>query len=135
MPKYYTVQEANMMLPQLTQLLQQIQGLARQKGMVDGRVAQVRKAVMGNGHHNPIEDPMVVQATSALNDALRDAFVRLDEWDIELKDIPTGLIDFRAMREGREIYLCWRLGEPEVEYWHELTTGFDGRQPLDDRIR
>ncbi len=100
-----------------------------------GRVVQVRKAVMGNGYHNPIEDPMVVQATSALNDALRDAFARLDEWDIELKDIPTGLIDFRAMREGREIYLCWRLGEPEVEYWHELTTGFDGRQPLDDQIR
>lgn len=134
MPKYYTLQEANMMLPQLTQLLQQIQGLARQKGMVDGRVAQVKQAVLGNGYHNPIEDPMVVQATSVLNDALRDAFARLDDWDIELKDISTGLIDFRAMREGREIYLCWRLGEPEVEYWHELTTGFDGRQPLDDRI-
>ena len=98
------------------------------------RVAQVRKAVMGHGYHNPIEDPMVVQATSALNDALQDAFARLDEWDIELKDIPTGLIDFRAMREGREIYLCWRLGESEVEYWHELTIGFDGRQPLVDRI-
>jgi hypothetical protein len=123
-----------MMLPQLTKVLKQIQALARQKGMVDGHVAHLRSAIRGNGYHNPIEDPMVVQAKTALNSALGTAFEQLDEWDIELKDIQTGLIDFRAMREGREIYLCWRLGEPEVEYWHELTAGFDGRQPLDDQI-
>jgi hypothetical protein len=134
MPKYYTVQAANMLLPQLTQLLQQVQALVRQKGMVDGRVAQVRNSIRSNGYHNPIEDPMVEQASGALNNALRDAFNQLDTWDIELKDIQTGLIDFRAMREGREIYLCWRLGEPEVKYWHELMTDFDGRQPLDYQI-
>jgi hypothetical protein len=122
------------MLPQLTQLLRQIQGMARQKGMVDGRVTQVKASVKSNGYHNPIEDPMVQQATGALNKALREAFDRLEEWDIEIKDIATGLIDFRAQREGRDIYLCWKLGEPEVEYWHELTTGFEGRLPLDDQI-
>ena len=103
MPKYYTVQAANMLLPQLTQLLQQVQALVRQKGMVDGRVAQVRNSIRSNGYHNPIEDPMVEQASGALNNALRDAFNQLDTWDIELKDIQTGLIDFRAMREGREM--------------------------------
>jgi hypothetical protein len=95
-------------------------------------VSEVTTTVKSNGHHNPIEDPTVVQASQALNEALRAGLRQLDDWDIELKDLSTGLIDFRAQREGREVYLCWKLGEPEVEYWHELDTGFAGRLPIDE---
>ena len=49
----------------------------------------------------------------------------------ELKEIRTGLIDFRSPRDDRVIYLCWRLGEPRILFWHELDAGFAGRQPLD----
>ena len=59
---------------------------------------------------------------------------KLAQLDIELKDLQRGLIDFPTMREGRVVYLCWELGEPEVAYWHELDTGFGGRQPLDDKL-
>ena len=52
---------------------------------------------------------------------------------IELKDYYTGLIDFPCWMDGREVYLCWRLGEPEVAYWHELEAGFAGRQKLHGR--
>ena len=48
----------------------------------------------------------------------------------ELKHVDQGLIDFPALREGREVYLCWRLGEPTIGWWHDLDTGFAGRQPL-----
>jgi hypothetical protein len=48
-----------------------------------------------------------------------------------VKDINTGLLDFPCLRDGREIYLCWRLGEERIEYWHEIDAGFAGRQPLD----
>ena len=132
MPKYYTLEEANLILPQLTGLLEQLQALGRQKGMVDGRVAEVTTKVRGNGHHNPIEDPMVTQASQALTEALRAGLQQIDDWDIELKDLSTGLVDFMAWREDREVYLCWRLGEPEVGYWHELSTGFAGRLPVDE---
>lgn len=131
MPRYYTLEEANLMLPQLTEVLKQLQGLGRQKGMVDGRITEVDQKVHSNGHHNPIEDPTVVQAAQALNEALRVNLRQLDDWEIELKDLSTGLVDFMAMREGREVYLCWRLGEAEVGYWHELTTGVAGRRPVD----
>jgi hypothetical protein len=47
-----------------------------------------------------------------------------------VKDPATGLIDFRSLRGGREVYLCWRLGEGEIAWWHELDAGFQGRQPL-----
>lgn len=56
---------------------------------------------------------------------------------IETKSVTEGLVDFPAIMEGRKVYLCWKLGEPEVAYWHELDAGFRGRQPLglskDDR--
>ena len=57
---------------------------------------------------------------------------QLAEWGIELKDLSTGLVDFPAMREGRVVYLCWRLGELQIAFWHDIETGFAGRQPLDE---
>ena len=54
----------------------------------------------------------------------------LQQLGVELKDYFTGLIDFPCWMDGREVYLCWRLGEPEVGHWHELDDGFAGRQKL-----
>ena len=54
----------------------------------------------------------------------------LDERDIVLRDIATGLLDFPALAAGRQVWLCWRLGEARVEYWHGTDEGFDGRRPL-----
>jgi hypothetical protein len=131
--RYYTVKEANALLPQLTRLLVQLQSQARDHGMVQSHVEEVTKRVKSNGHHNPIEDPMVSQASSALAEALREGLEQLAEWDIDLKDISTGLVDFPALRDGREVNLCWRLGELQVAFWHELDTGFAGREPLDEK--
>jgi hypothetical protein len=130
--RIYTLPQANAMLPELTRLLTRIQDQARQQAMVQGRVEEVEQKVKSNGHHNPIEDPMVTHASASLTQGLEANLEQLQEWGIELKDLQTGLIDFPAMREGRVVYLCWRLGEPEVGYWHELETGFAGRQPVDD---
>jgi hypothetical protein len=49
---------------------------------------------------------------------------------VEIKDLGTGLVDFRTERDGMVVYLCWRLGEDPIRYWHELDTGFAGRKPL-----
>jgi hypothetical protein len=60
-----------------------------------------------------------------------DALVRaINATGAILKDVNTGLVDFLAVRDGREVYLCWRYGEPEIQYWHELEGGFAGRQPI-----
>jgi hypothetical protein len=48
----------------------------------------------------------------------------------ELKDFQTGLVDFIGRHQGRDVYLCWKLGEEKIEYWHELHTGFAGRQTV-----
>ncbi len=55
---------------------------------------------------------------------------QIDAWGISLRDISSGLVDFPALASGRPIWLCWKLGEDEIEYWHELDAGIAGRKPL-----
>jgi hypothetical protein len=55
----------------------------------------------------------------------------IEQSGIVLRDIDRGLVDFPALIDGREVLLCWELGEDEVAHWHDLDTGFDGREPLD----
>ncbi len=132
--RFYTVAQANAQLPELTRLLKAMQVQGQQLAGLQGRVALRKQKIKSNGHHNPAEDAMVEQASRALEEALQNGIRQLAELNIELKDLERGLIDFPAMREGEEVFLCWELGEPEVNYWHETTTGYAGRKPLDDKI-
>jgi hypothetical protein len=65
-----------------------------------------------------------------LVDQMQAAVARIDGWGITLRDIDSGLIDFPALVSGRQVWLCWQLGEGPVEWWHELDDGFSGRRPL-----
>ena len=67
-----------------------------------------------------------------LIDQMQAGVARIDELDIVLRDIETGLIDFPALVSGRQVWLCWRLGEPRIGWWHELTTGVAGRHAIID---
>ena len=61
---------------------------------------------------------------------MKDAVDQVDEWGVALRDIGTGLIDFPALANGRPIWLCWRLGEGDIGWWHEADSGFDSRRRL-----
>jgi hypothetical protein len=65
-------------------------------------------------------------------DRMQAGVARIDELGVTLREIETGLIDFPALASGRQIWLCWRLGEGDVEWWHELGDGFSGRRALAD---
>jgi hypothetical protein len=65
-------------------------------------------------------------------DRMQAGVARIDELGVTLREIETGLIDFPALASGRQIWLCWRLGEGPIESWHELGDGFGGRQALVD---
>jgi hypothetical protein len=65
-----------------------------------------------------------------LVDQMQASVARIDGWSITLRDIDTGLIDFPALVAGRQVWLCWRLGEGPIAWWHELDDGFGGRRPL-----
>jgi hypothetical protein len=65
-------------------------------------------------------------------DQMGASVARIDEWGISLRDIRTGLIDFPALVNGRQVWLCWQLGEGDIAWWHELDAGFSGRERLDE---
>ena len=71
---------------------------------------------------------------SGIVDQMHASVARIDAWSITLRDISTGLIDFPALVNGRQVCLCWRLGEDEVRWWHELSAGFSGRLPLAELV-
>jgi len=63
-------------------------------------------------------------------DQMQAGVARIDELGITLREIDSGLVDFPALVNGRQVWLCWRLGEDGVDWWHELSTGVAGRRPL-----
>ena len=63
-------------------------------------------------------------------DQMQAGVARIDELGVTLREIDTGLVDFPALVNGRQVWLCWRLGEGDVDWWHELSDGFGGRRPL-----
>jgi hypothetical protein len=85
---------------------------------------------MGNGHHLYERILGLQKDLVTIVQDLRNTMEALQAFGCELKDPDTGLIDFLSLRNGQAVYLCWRLGEERIAFWHHLHTGFAGRQPL-----
>ena len=132
MPRLYSVVEANALLPEITGLLRELQQEVAALAQLEGELREQRKLVQTNGHG--AESDRLSTQTHRLQGQVRTRLERLHDLDIELKDLQMGLIDFYHEREGHLVYLCWRLGEPEVLFWHDLDTGFAGRQLLTSRV-
>ena len=69
-----------------------------------------------------------------LIDQMAAGVARIDAMGITLRDIESGLVDFPALVSGRQVWLCWRLGEDSVDWWHDLDAGFSGRRPLAELV-
>ena len=106
--------------------------------LVQRIVADIVKAhAIANSHRERVESisggKELTAAQAELGKAvehLKELVEELSEVGAELKDFETGLIDFLGRHEGRDIYLCWKLGEEKITHWHELNAGFAGRKPV-----
>ncbi|HLI69641.1 MAG TPA: DUF2203 domain-containing protein [Ktedonobacteraceae bacterium] len=130
MARYFTREEAEALLPQISVILRDIQRERASMRESGEELAALEARTRGNGHH--LHEPIakLQQELAKRVQALQALATELDRFGCELKDPDSGLIDFLSLRDGREVYLCWRLGEERINYWHELHTGFSGRQPL-----
>jgi hypothetical protein len=127
--RYYSIDEANDRLPDVQVLLEQLRA-DRDALALEQQDQQLRSATNGSSDHAS-EVAAAATRIRTLVSRMRDTVIRLDAWDVTLRDIGTGLIDFPALASGRPIWLCWRLGEPDtIRWWHEYDTGIAGRQPL-----
>lgn len=126
MPQYFTLQEANAALETIRPLMDEVQEI-RQKILDKQPEAwpAIEKSA-GNGGNRALGQ--MVQDFERL-----DALVhRIQDTGVQIKDINTGLMDFPALRDEREVYLCWQYGEDDIAFWHEVEAGFAGRQPIEN---
>jgi hypothetical protein len=121
--RHYTPEEANAALGWVQDALVALR--TAREGLSD---EEAREALAEAGPQNGGGDPGRVVSEAFLQ--LRDALARLQEAEIVLRDLDRGLVDFPALRDDREVYLCWLEGEDEIGYWHDLEAGFAGREPL-----
>jgi hypothetical protein len=117
----YSVEEANALLPALAESLGSIRE-ARQVVLRGGE--RIRRSAKADGGGRQGREYWEALAT------LRREVEGLTAQGIVLRDAETGLLDFPSRREGREVFLCWRLGEDRVDFWHGPESGFSGRRPL-----
>ena len=121
--RHYTLEQANAALPWVGERIERLREAQAQLTEKEARDA-LSEAAPGNGGGEP------GQVVSEGFLALRSGLAELEAMEIVLRDLDRGLIDFPALREGREVYLCWIEGEDEIAFWHELEAGYAGRQPL-----
>lgn len=130
MPHYFTREEAESLLPQISLILRKIQQEREAVQQAQDALDDLREQAAGNGHHLLERMTKLQREVAHRGQLLRAQVEELVSYGCELKDPDTGLIDFLSLRDGREVYLCWRLGEERIDYWHHLHTGFPGRQRL-----
>jgi hypothetical protein len=121
--RHYTVEQANAALEFVSERLDRLRGAREQLDDEEARAA-LSEAAPSNGGGAP--GRVVSEAFMELQRALGE----LQAMEIVVRDLDRGLVDFPAMRDGREIYLCWEEGEDEIAYWHDQDSGYAGRQPL-----
>jgi hypothetical protein len=130
MPRYFTLEEARETLPVVRELMERAHGLRLQVEEQQAQLAQSAAKTLGNGHHSGNGAQKGRLELEQLVEQLEAAVRKVEEIGCLVKDLEVGLADWPHLRDGHEVYLCWRMGEPDIQYWHEIAAGFPGRQPL-----
>lgn len=132
--KYFTIEEANNALPLVRAIVADIVAKYAEVSERKSRLDQIRES---RSSRDRSSQDLYGEELTQVEEELDQEIARLQEFidelenlGVELKDISRGLVDFRSIMDGREVYLCWLLGEEEVGHWHELEAGFAGRQSL-----
>lgn len=130
--KLFTLEEANAMLPLVRAIVADLASLSREVIERRERLLALRTNRQGASRDLYGEElAEIEQQFERDTDVLAGYVEELTELGVEPKNAPEGLVDFPCLMDGRVVYLCWKLGEPEIGFWHELEAGFAGRQPLD----
>jgi hypothetical protein len=144
-PDFYDFARANSRLPELRQTLLSLRALKSEVATLRERIVELNapQAVAGAVTSTPVaparaevdaETQRLRMRMQGLVDQMIATVAEIDSWHIQLREIESGLVDFPALVSGRPVWLCWRLGEDEVVWWHEVSDGFDGRRRMEDLV-
>ena len=146
---FYDIDRANARLPEVRGVLEQLRSQRLELIALRDRLVAARRRAQAPGEGRTLVDEALGEAAGAelgsatpdsprvldariraVIDQMEAAVARLDGWSVQLRDIEQGLADFPALVNGRQVWLCWQLGEDEIHFWHDLSSGFGGRRPL-----
>ena len=130
MDRTFTPGEANSALEQVRPLAERMVELRARLGELEEEQREVIRIVAGNGSGQGVGDARTPEF-AALARELQDVVDEIVMIGVQIKDADTGLLDFPAVRDGEEVLLCWRVGEPAVEWWHGPEDGYAGRKQID----
>lgn len=131
MARLFTVEEANEALESLRPIAERMVEHRRALARAQIRQAELVTHIAGNGGDlSPGEVRDAAEEVAREVDGIADCVRQIDEAGVQVKDLDEGLLDFPARRGDEDVLLCWKVGEPEVAFWHGLEEGFAGRKPL-----
>ena len=133
--KVFTVSEAQTLLPVVEALLRRAQAAGTRASELEQEMQELSQRIfmLGGMHVNVAQAARRrAEREKALQEA-RDTLAEMEEIGVLVKDLEKGLLDFPSLMDGREVLLCWKLGETKIGYWHTPEEGFAGRKPLDAR--
>jgi hypothetical protein len=133
-PRYFQLHECEVLLPQIERALREAIFHKSEYQKADAALDATTNRIRTSGGARVNQSAWL--ATRARRDtsgaALKDAVQTIEADGAVVKDLDIGLIDFLSVYRGQEVYLCWKLGEDRIAFWHGLTEGYRGRKPIDE---
>jgi hypothetical protein len=129
--RYFTVEEANAVLPELRIILKDLNARRQELEERQQTLEAIRQQAAGNGYRLGGDEFLRLKREAEfILEEYNSAIKKIEDLGCLLKDLHIGLIDFPSLRDGREVLLCWKPDEAEVTHWHGLAEGFAGRKPI-----
>ena len=126
----FRLSEAQEMLPLLDALLTAAQALRLEATNVRALIQAIHRSASSDGSSLQTDSRQLETKLRGVIKTLRERMEAINGMGIEIKDLDRGLVDWVSVHDGRKVYICWERGEPKIAFWHELETGFEGRQPI-----
>ena len=130
MPRLFTLAQARRSLPAIAAVVIVMRKRALRLDELTAISSSMRRTTSVDGDAIASDDTEVQAEMTKLRGQIATLIEHIQQQGVEVKDIRKGLVDWRAERDGRGVYLCWQYGERTVSFWHELADGFAGRQPI-----
>jgi hypothetical protein len=133
MPRFFTLAQAERLLPEVSAAMQEAVSCKTRFEQAQASWQELQQRIHLSGgllvHHSSAK-AVRTEAESAAK-RLKELIAGVQELGVLVKDLDIGLIDFPTLFRGQEVYLCWKLGEPRIEFWHGVDESFPGRKPID----
>jgi hypothetical protein len=135
--KTFTLEEAQSLLPVLESLLKRAIDGKRLAEEVESDLSDLAQRIYLSGGMR-VDTTLAAKQRAEMEAHLKcvkESIAEIDAIGVQVKDLDAGLLDFPCRLDDKVVLLCWRMGEPSIEHWHTMESGFQGRQPVDERFR